>query len=1170
MQNLIEKAFEHHRSGDFAAAEALYRSFLQEQPDHIDALFLLGTLLMQQENLQAALPLLERVVTQNPEHGQALYNIGLCLFVLEEWGQAADCFAKADDLLDLGWDIPYKRGYCALMQNQDVLVLHFMRRVLTLNPFAPNVRFYIVSSAIQLGRFATAAVEAERWARLPGQKEIAQAMLSRALSKGRLFDHAAQMWQPLPSDDPNYWFALGHAHHLAGELEQSAVFYKKAIAIQPQHSASHFNLSILLLTMGQLEEGWREFEWRFSSGMPVHKKMPEVPMWNGEDLTGKVIFVHSEQGFGDVIMFLRFMPWLEQRGGRVVFQSYDDIVGLLKNQADARPAEQVSLENLKYDYHIPMLSLGRIFANDLSTIPSSPYLDVPPDLLQKWADRLRADETRLKVGLVWSGNPHHINDYNRSATLAEFVALAELPGIRFYSLQKGPVAEQASYPPEGWDIESLSAEINDFSDTAAIIQNLDLVICVDTSVAHLAGALGKQVWMLLPSYGDWRWGYQGSTSPWYPSMRIFRQTREQDWPELIEQVRQALLDEMVCPAAGQDPLLDCLQAAARDKGDRLLAALQQSTWPEQAIRCAQRYLRQAGADETLRTALEQKAAEYGAVLDGISSEADTARQAANAIQGPFPNRLRLHGFRHLLKQAWGRGDLAQIRSLLDEMAASGLSACPDIHYWQAQLLRKDEAWQEAADCYDRYLEVYPRSPEALINQGLCFWRLERSDQALAQFEKAVLCNKNHEKAWFYLGWYLHELQHLEISKAVFEHAVARFSHSADMRLWLGNLRQRVGEFAQAWEDVQLAARMNPNLEGIPFRLISARGDAEGWQEADHLLTQAYRANPTDTTLGLKYAIRQFFRKNWSEGWPAWESRQRLPNGDTFARTFPDSTLPRWDGQALQQRRLLVFCEQGLGDTIQFARFVERIEGHVTYAVHDRLFDLFSAADLPYPLLKRSEVGDRLAQFDCYADVMSLPWLLGLASDAEMAPLQEPYLRPMLSGHRLEGHLADYRRPRVGIVWAGNQKHGDTHRRDCPFEKLLPLLARQDISWFSLQKDEPSNIVLYYPEIHPLLNNVAPEMEGWTDTACILQQLDLLICVDTALAHLAGAMGRPVWALLSKWNDWRWGEQGESTVWYSSMRLFRQDKLNDWAGLVTQIDQALNEFVRQFPATGETS
>ncbi len=314
----------------------------------------------------------------------------------------------------------------------------------------------------------------------------------------------------------------------------------EVIRRRPDDAEAHLDLALALLQIGELERGFREYEWRWRT-----KELPSrgftQPVWDGTPLDGKTILLHAEQGFGDALQFVRYVPLVAARGGRVVLECLGGLEKLMQSVEGLTMIVTKGAALPPFDVQAPLLSLPHLFGTTLATIPApARYVSAPSDFVQRFRTRLRAPPGMLKIGVVWAGKPSHKNDHNRSAGFAHFVDLLGYGGARWYSLQVGPrAADISAFDCQGL-IDDLAPELDDFATTAAAIENLDLVITVDTSVAHLAGALGKPIWLMLAFGGEWRYPEGREDSPWYPSMRLFQQARFGDWDGVFRRVRQAL------------------------------------------------------------------------------------------------------------------------------------------------------------------------------------------------------------------------------------------------------------------------------------------------------------------------------------------------------------------------------------------------------------------------------------------------------------------------------------------------------------------------------------------------------------------------------------------------------------------------------------------------------
>jgi hypothetical protein len=292
---------------------------------------------------------------------------------------------------------------------------------------------------------------------------------------------------------------------------------------------------------GRYAEGWPQYEFRWLQP-PLLGRRPSFrkPVWAGQDLRGKTILLRTEQGVGDVIQFIRYAPHVKALGATVLLQVRPGVGDLAKGFPGIDRILDPNEPYPEFDYYIHLMSLPRAFGTELASVPSAvPYLRVDSERRAQWEGRLRGVK-KFKVGLVWAGDADHLRDRYRSISLGVLVALAEVQGVQFYSLQKGAPAEQIALAPPGMDIADLGPELLDFADTAAVLDQLDLMIGVDTSVVHLAGALGKPVWTLIASPPDFRWMLDREDTPWYPTMRLFRQREPGDWAGVIGRVKAEL------------------------------------------------------------------------------------------------------------------------------------------------------------------------------------------------------------------------------------------------------------------------------------------------------------------------------------------------------------------------------------------------------------------------------------------------------------------------------------------------------------------------------------------------------------------------------------------------------------------------------------------------------
>ena len=337
------------------------------------------------------------------------------------------------------------------------------------------------------------------------------------------------------------WCNLGVVEREAGVVDAALPAFEAALNVDPDYSDAHWNRAIALLLGGRWQEGFRAYRWRFEA-TGTKSYAPVAPVWDGTPLNGMRIVLWAEQGLGDAIQFARYAPLVAARGGRVSVMAHAPLLGLFETLAGVEEVLPLEPESVANDWSGPacdvqaaLMDLPGIFGTTPETVPDAPYLSAPEPASGTLATALAAlPEAGRRVGIVWAGNPDHANDHNRSLPAHLVAELCNLPGVNLVSFQKGKhTAAAAGAMPLAAD---LAPHLVDFAATAAAIEAMDLVITVDTALAHLAGALGKPTWLLLPHAPDWRWLLGRDDSPWYPTMRLYRQATAGDWPGVIDRL----------------------------------------------------------------------------------------------------------------------------------------------------------------------------------------------------------------------------------------------------------------------------------------------------------------------------------------------------------------------------------------------------------------------------------------------------------------------------------------------------------------------------------------------------------------------------------------------------------------------------------------------------------
>ena len=471
----LQSALRHHNSGNLAEAERLYREILKQEPHHAESLHLLGVIAFQAGRADAAQELIQQAIALNPSAPEFHSNLGNVLKAVGSPEEAMACY----------------------------------RRALALRPDFPDAYYNIGNAHLNEERF----------------------------------DEAIACFQESLRLRPNYAPAcvnLGNAFRSLGRIAEAIDSYDRVPRDAADFAESRWNRAIAILLSGDLARGWEEYEcrWNLERAKSLRRNFKE-PVWDGSPIDGRTILIHAEQGYGDTIQFIRYAPLVATQGARVVVECQAHLVTLISKMRGIERVVAAGDPLPAFDFHVPLLSLPRIFGTTLENVPApTSYLHSDPALAHRWTVRLRGETTRLKVGLVWAGGT---SDPKRDCSLAMLGELAGTPDTVFVSLQKGTAAAQAVSPPAGMSLIDANQWLNDFADTAAAISQLDLIVSVDTSVLHLAGALGRPAWGLLRFAPDWRWLLGRTDNPWYPSVRLFRQELPGSWQAPISAIAMELV-----------------------------------------------------------------------------------------------------------------------------------------------------------------------------------------------------------------------------------------------------------------------------------------------------------------------------------------------------------------------------------------------------------------------------------------------------------------------------------------------------------------------------------------------------------------------------------------------------------------------------------------------------
>ncbi|MDR3633358.1 MAG: tetratricopeptide repeat-containing glycosyltransferase family protein [Isosphaeraceae bacterium] len=536
----------HGRQGHIDESIQCFNEALRLKPEYPEAHNNLGIALARQRRFEDAVGRLEEALRLRPSYPEAQNNLGN---TFRSMGRLDEAIASYRRALTLKPDYPEANNnlgnaLAEQIQLEEAAVCY--REAIRLNPRYAEAHNNLGNTLARLGQDDEAELCYQKALRYNADYAEAHNNLGNALAeKSRLAEAVACYHQALriKSDYAEAYNNLGITLVKQGKHAEAERCYQDALRLKPDYADAHLNRALGWLQSGNFEQGWSEYEWRWSVRETTRPKLTG-PAWNGEPLGGRTILLYSEQGLGDTLQFIRYAAQVKRRGGVVLLESQRQLIPLLSRCKGIDRFIPRGATPPEYHCHCALMSLPRVFRTRVANVPAAvPYLSADPGLVAAWRDRL-CQSPGFRIGINWQGNPQYKGDRLRSISLKTFARLAEIPGVRLISLQKHHGVEQIREVADQFDVEELRAPYDDvagaFMDAAAVIMNLDLVITSDTALAHLAGGLGATTWMPLSWSADWRWMEHRTDTPWYPTMRLFRQLDPGDWESVFERMATEL------------------------------------------------------------------------------------------------------------------------------------------------------------------------------------------------------------------------------------------------------------------------------------------------------------------------------------------------------------------------------------------------------------------------------------------------------------------------------------------------------------------------------------------------------------------------------------------------------------------------------------------------------
>ncbi|MDO8606551.1 MAG: tetratricopeptide repeat protein [Phaeospirillum sp.] len=1057
-----------------------------------------------------------------------------------------------------------------------------------------------------------------------GQAEAAEACLRRALalapahvpalaSLARLlarrgdypramdiFHHAIS----IAPDDPTHPAGLARSLMALGRLDEAAQWIGRALALDDECVEAHLVRADLAVLSGHLQESWHDAEWRWHRPGTIRPDLA-CPAWDGTPLAGGILLVHAEDSLSDTLRLIRFVPLLTERGFRVALMAPPTLIPLLGHMTGI---ERVLADNhplpdgLNVEACVALPDLPRRLGFDLASLPETPWLEAPA---RRRRPVLAPPESVLRVGLAWAGN-----DPAASIPFPALLPLAEIPGIVLFALEVSHASNAAATLADPSLVTDFSPTVADFADLAGRIAELDLVIAGDCATAHLAGAMNKPVLLMLPFDAHPRWMRATDRTPWYPTMRLFRQPKAGDWPSVIAMVRAELTrraakaaqtrDDERDKVSGANAVQAAFLAAHLEPGDLLidlaagggeftLAAL--AAHPDGAVRVLAIEPHPATAEALRRGLDEFDAAEVVTAALGRNDQpvlvARTARHGRRVFALPegIPATGRTTRLDALLAD---RPDLTTRRTVL-RLGQTG---------WEDDILDSLATFPVAVTIFEH--RPGANAARVMAKAGFSLWRFPTSTAfgGLVTFADepgiVLALAATLEPAGHYGPLHLppspgdmanarmlaeqltadalihQSARRLGEAAAGYAKALMQDPFAAGANANKGVMMHMAGRRDAAIACYRRALTRAPTAS-VMANLATALRESQRLDEADAAIGQALAAEPDNADFlydlallrrdqgRLDEAARLLRRIQARRPGAAWTLAQILvATGDTTAgfdlfasRPGPPSPapaphIPAWRGDDLLASTLLVHQNCDLADAVLLARFIPAV------VRHGGLVTMACQPELAPLLQDLSGVervicgDDPIPPCDLRADLTDLPRLLG--ANAASRSHGEAYLS--LPGHMRPRRIPKDGRLRVGLTWGGRPSG-----RACPLTEMLTLASNPDLALEALV-DQELAADIETVGAHGLVTRITPPPLDLAETAAVIATFDVVVGGDTAELHLAAALGKPTWVLLPNAFTWRWPHGRDDSPWYPNARIFRQSDDGDWKTAMSRIAAAL--------------
>lgn len=930
---------------------------------------------------------------------------------------------------------------------------------------------------------------------------------------------------------PEIYDNLGQLLQDMGQLTESIEKFETALQINPSFTNAQLHIGISRLLAGDFKRGWVGYETRFkATGVPIPQT--NYIKWDNQNLPEGTLHILTEQGLGDEIMFASCIPDVLLKVKNIVVECSPKLMNLFQRSF---PTVYVVKKNhlamhhsksYPNEYAIFIGSLGSFFRREIKDFPAHKgYLIADPYKRNRWREKLLALGPGIKIGIAWSGGTRSTRTTLRSIPLSQWQPLLQTPNSHFISLQyiecKAEIAAVNSHT--GITIHHWQEAIDDYDETAALVSELDLIISVQTAIVHLAGSLGKPIWVMVPSCPEWRYLREGTTLPWYPTARLFRQHNRFEWQDVIAEIKLELMKS--AQNRLDDPtthLNDILNSPSKNLNSNSLNSISSFDEPNKLYEKAMELVRLSDFKNALILL------QHGLKLNSNDTKFLFASANVQHLCGNYEDAIKSYC-------------QITIHDPNNYLAYTNLG-----NTWR-ELTR----YNEAIEAFKKALEIAPACAEAAHNLGLCQKALGDTHDAIEYFNRALSTNPYYGAPLRALFEIYREQGDVDTAIQKVNDHIKTHGEFGEAIFLLGRGYYWIDDRIQSERFLRRAITLDPTHSEAWDNLGVTVQDSGRLNEAIEYYSKSIEINPKSRAPRWHRALARLTLGEFQSGWDDYEYRPGV------TESLAKYKLPRWNGDANKNTKLVILPEQGLGDEIMFSSCVPdvtEIVGQTVLLCSPKLELLFKRSFPSIHVTSHYPISSSEFEPNTLAIPMgSLP--LYFRRKPEDFTSRAPYLKALPSSINIWRHKLNTLGSglKIGISWRGGTELTRGSMRSLPLNAWLPILRNHDTHFVSLQytscEQERSefatknNIEIYHWQ---------DAIDDYDQTAALVASLDLVISVQTAVVHLSGALGKPTWVLVPARPEWRYGYDQDSLPWYSNVTIIRQQTPNDWTSVIEEV------------------